>query len=100
MTGHTVLAVGVPDLDDWVRTRTAQYDASFVSADPAFRHAHITLLAPWIANPVPSSASAMAEHSMCQPGLPSPHGESQAVSSPSLRAFQSDWSSPPSGEPR
>ncbi|OLT40611.1 hypothetical protein BJF85_05525 [Saccharomonospora sp. CUA-673] len=66
MTGHTVLAVGVPDLDDWVRTRTAQYDASFVSADPAFRHAHITLLAPWIANPAPSALDAVgriaAEH--------------------------------------
>ena len=44
---------------------------------------------PWIANSAPSSASAIAEHSMCQPGRPSPHGEGQAVSSPSLRAFQS-----------
>ncbi|KMS92367.1 2'-5' RNA ligase family protein [Prauserella rugosa] len=52
--GHTVLAVGVPDLDDHVRTRTAHYDASFVSADPAFVHAHVTLLAPWMANPTTS----------------------------------------------
>ena len=33
--------------------------------------------------------SAIAEHSMCQPGRPRPQGESQLVSSPSLRAFQS-----------
>jgi hypothetical protein len=48
---------------------------------------------PWIANDGPSSASAIAEHSMCQPGLPRPQGESQAVSSPSLCAFQSAKSS-------
>ena len=32
---------------------------------------------PWIANEAPSSASAIAEHSMCQPGRPGPQGESQ-----------------------
>ncbi len=42
---------------------------------------------PWISKSTPRISSAMAEHSMCQPGLPSPQGESQAVSSPSLRAF-------------
>ncbi|KID28832.1 2'-5' RNA ligase superfamily [Prauserella sp. Am3] len=52
--GHTVLAIGVPDLDDYVRARTAHYDASFVSADPAFVHAHVTLLAPWTPNPTRS----------------------------------------------
>ena len=30
----------------------------------------------------------MAEHSMCQPGRPSPQGALQLVSSPSLVAFQ------------
>ena len=29
----------------------------------------------------------MAEHSMCQPGRPRPHGDSHEVSSPSLCAF-------------
>ena len=43
---------------------------------------------PWIAKDGPSSASAIAEHSMCQPGRPGPQGESQQVSSPSLCAFQ------------
>ena len=35
----------------------------------------------------------MAEHSMCQPGRPGPQGESHAVSSPGLFAFQSAKSS-------
>lgn len=49
--GHTVLAVPVPALDEMVRERTAFYDASFVSADPDFVHAHITVLAPWAVQP-------------------------------------------------
>jgi 2'-5' RNA ligase len=49
--GHTVLAVPVPALDDVVRERTAYYDSSFVSADPQFAHAHITLLGPWAEQP-------------------------------------------------
>ncbi|UDY24895.1 2'-5' RNA ligase family protein [Nocardioides sp. Kera G14] len=51
MTGHTVLAVPVPVLDAVVRERTAFYDASFVSTDPDFVHAHITVLAPWVTEP-------------------------------------------------
>ena len=49
--GHRVLAVPVPALDEVVRRRTAFYDASFVSDDPDFIHAHITLLAPWVQAP-------------------------------------------------
>lgn len=49
--GHTVLAVPVPALDEVVRQRTAWYDRSFVSTDPTFAHAHITVLAPWRAAP-------------------------------------------------
>jgi 2'-5' RNA ligase len=49
--GHTVLAVPVPALEEVVRERTAFYDASFLSADPDFVHAHITLLAPWADQP-------------------------------------------------
>ena len=47
MPGHAVLLAGVPPLEDWVRERTAHYDAGFVSADPAFAHAHVTVLAPF-----------------------------------------------------
>jgi hypothetical protein len=49
--GHSVLVVPVPELDEWIRARTAFYDASFVSADPGFVHAHITLLGPWLPRP-------------------------------------------------
>ena len=49
--GHTVLAVPAPALEPFVRERTARYDASFVSADPAFSHAHLTILAPWLPSP-------------------------------------------------
>ncbi len=44
---------------------------------------------PWIRNSAPSDFSAMAEHSMCQPGRPGPQGDSHEVSSPSFVAFQS-----------
>ena len=44
---------------------------------------------PWISNPTPSISSAIAEHSMCHPGRPRPHGASHAVSSPGLCAFHS-----------
>lgn len=44
--GHAVLLIGVPALEEWVRDRTAFYDPAFVSADPLFAHAHITVLAP------------------------------------------------------
>jgi 2'-5' RNA ligase len=49
--GHSVLAVPVPALEEVIRERTAAYDASFISADPNFVHAHITLLAPWASKP-------------------------------------------------
>ncbi|MFT4265524.1 MAG: 2'-5' RNA ligase family protein [Nocardioides sp.] len=60
-TGHTVLAVPVPELEAWVRERTAFYDASFVSADPDFVHAHVTILGPWIAAPAAADLAAVAE---------------------------------------
>ena len=47
----------------------------------------------WISKPTPSTCSAIAEHSMCQPGRPRPQGASQAVSSPSFWAFHSAKSS-------
>ena len=49
--GHSVLVVPVAALDEVVRERTAFYDASFLSADPNFAHAHITLLGPWAERP-------------------------------------------------
>lgn len=42
----------------------------------------------WISKEGPKISDAIAEHSMCQPGLPRPQGESQA-GSPGLLFFQS-----------
>lgn len=47
-TGHTVLQVPVPALEPFVRERHVHYDAGFVSDDPAFVHAHITALGPFL----------------------------------------------------
>ncbi|WP_252365136.1 2'-5' RNA ligase family protein [Saccharomonospora piscinae] len=49
--GHSVLAVAVPAFEDYIQRRTAHYDASFLSSDPAFSHAHITVLGPWLTTP-------------------------------------------------
>ena len=35
-----------PSLSDWIVARTRHYDARYLSSDPRFRHAHITVLAP------------------------------------------------------
>jgi hypothetical protein len=52
VTGHSVLQLPVPALEEWVRARHAHYDDGFVSADPRFGHAHITALGPF--DPAPS----------------------------------------------
>lgn len=53
MGGHTVLQLPVPELEDWVVARTRHYNATFVSEDPRFGHAHITALGPF--DPAPTS---------------------------------------------
>lgn len=59
--GHTVLAVPVPALETVVRRSTAGYDPSFVSTDPGFAHAHITVLAPWAPEPQVDDLARVAE---------------------------------------
>lgn len=49
--GHHVLVVPVPELEPFVVARTRHYDDSFLSTDPDFVHAHITLLSPWLEAP-------------------------------------------------
>jgi hypothetical protein len=48
---HTVLVVPVPELEVFVLERTHHYDSSFVSADPAFGHAHVSALGPFLDDP-------------------------------------------------
>jgi hypothetical protein len=57
---HTVLVVPVPELEPFVRERTVHYDASFLSADPAFVHAHITVLGPFLPAPTDADLAAVA----------------------------------------
>lgn len=51
-----MLLVPVPELEDFVRARTAHYDTDYLSADPAFTHAHVTVLGPFV--PVLDEATA------------------------------------------
>ena len=61
MPGHTVLQLPVPPMEAWVVERTRAHDATFVSADPAFGHAHITALAPFAPAPTSADLAAVAE---------------------------------------
>lgn len=49
--------VPVPPLEPWVRARTLHYDPGYASADPAFTHAHVTALGPFL-NHVDDAAAA------------------------------------------
>jgi hypothetical protein len=46
--GHSVLLIPVPELEPFVAARWRHYDPLWLSRDPAFAHAHITLLAPFL----------------------------------------------------
>ena len=46
--GHSVLQVPVPGLEPFVRSRTEHYDTDYLSTDPAFTHAHVTALGPFL----------------------------------------------------
>lgn len=43
-----MLQVPVPELEAFVRERHAHYDPGFVSSEPAFVHAHVTALGPFL----------------------------------------------------
>lgn len=58
--GHSVLVVPVPALERFVRARWAHYDPEWVSADPSFTHAHVTLLAPWLEEPTSADLATVA----------------------------------------
>lgn len=58
---HTVLVVPVPELEPFVLERTHHYDSSFVSADPAFGHAHISALGPFLDAPTAADLALVGE---------------------------------------
>lgn len=61
MSGHSVLQVPVPQLEPFVRARTIHYDADYLSADPAFTHAHVTVLAPFLSTVDDEAAATVAK---------------------------------------
>ena len=60
VAGHSVLLVPVPELEPFVRARHAHYDRDYVSADPAFTHAHVTVLGPFVPRPTDEDLAAVA----------------------------------------
>ncbi|TYL45877.1 2'-5' RNA ligase family protein [Nocardioides sp. BGMRC 2183] len=58
--GHSVLVVPVPELEHAVRAHWERHEPTWVSSDPEFTHAHITVLAPWLAAPTPAELDAVA----------------------------------------
>lgn len=46
--GHSVLVVPIPALEPLVLARHEHYDRDYVSIDPTFAHAHVTILGPWL----------------------------------------------------
>lgn len=60
MSGHSVLLVPVPELEPFVRERHVFYDPAYVSDDPAFTHAHITALGPFLAEPDDAAVATVA----------------------------------------
>jgi len=58
--GHSVLVVPVPELEPFVRGRWVHYEPGWVSRDPAFTHAHITALAPYLSEPTATDLDRIA----------------------------------------
>lgn len=69
MSGHSVLVVPVPALQPLVRARTERYDASFLSSDPAFVNAHITLLGPWLDAPTDADLATVRRIAAAEPAF-------------------------------
>lgn len=61
VVGHSVLQIPVPALEWFVRDRNAHYDGDYVSSDPDFVHAHITVLGPFLDEVDEASADVVAD---------------------------------------
>ena len=59
--GHTVLLVPVPEVEPFIRARWQHYDETWVSSDPSFTHAHITVLSPFVPSPTSTDLARVAE---------------------------------------
>lgn len=59
--GHSVLLVPVPALERFIRARWEHYAPELVSRDPAFTHAHVTVLAPYLDEPSADDLAVVGE---------------------------------------
>ncbi|TWG94207.1 2'-5' RNA ligase superfamily protein [Nocardioides sp. J9] len=66
---HTVLLVPVPALEPYVRARWEHYEPGWVSRDPAFTHAHVTALAPFLPDPAAADLAVLAEAAASVPAF-------------------------------
>lgn len=62
--GHSALVVPIRSLETLIRGRHAFYDAAYVSPDPTFAHAHVTVLAPFLPLAALCADSGTIEHSL------------------------------------
>lgn len=67
--GHSVLLIPVPALEPFVRDRWAHYEPGWVSRDPAFTHAHVTVLAPYLPAPEAQDLAVIAEIAATTPAF-------------------------------
>ncbi|HVK26724.1 MAG TPA: 2'-5' RNA ligase family protein [Nocardioides sp.] len=66
---HTVLVIPVPALEEHVRGRWEHYEPGWVSRDPAFTHAHITALAPFLPTPSADDLAAVGAMARATPAF-------------------------------
>lgn len=55
-----MLQVPVPELEPFVRARTAHHDTDYLSDDPTFTHAHVTALGPFLPEPDEDAVASVA----------------------------------------
>ena len=61
LRGHSVLLLPVPVLEGFIRARWEHYAPDLVSRDPAFTHAHVTVLAPYLDEPSAADLALVGE---------------------------------------
>lgn len=64
-----MLVVPVPELERFVRGRWAHYEPAWVSPDPAFTHAHITALSPYLPSPTAADLARVGEVAAATPAF-------------------------------
>ncbi len=64
-----MLQLPVPAFEPFVRARYEHYDSDYVSADPGFVHAHVTVLGPWLTDPSAGELEAVRDIAASTPAF-------------------------------